>query len=101
MLDSDWLSTTFRAIRQQYVKISHGQRTTIGYNSAMDYYLIYLNEVLGLGITRYCDELGFTSAMNQSWVCINNVLGLGIAQYVLKLGNAQQSNKTGYILTMC
>ena len=38
--------------------------------------------------------------MYQSWVYVNNVLGLGIAQYVLKLGNAQQCNKTGYILTM-
>ena len=34
-------------------------------------------------------------------VYLDNVLGLGIAQYVLKLGIVQQCIKIGYILTMC
>ena len=67
----------------------------------MDYFLIYVNELIGLGITRYCNELRFTSAMYQSWVYLNNVLGMGIAQNVLKLGIVQQCIKIGYILTMC
>ena len=66
----------------------------------MYYFLVYLNEVLGLSRARQCNELGFL-AMYQIWVYVNNLLGLGIAQYVLNLGFAQQCIKISYILTMC
>ena len=34
-------------------------------------------------------------------VYLKNVLGLGIAQYVLNLGIVQQCIEIGYFLTMC